>query len=429
MSGAPATPVNTSWPAVVAVAAMVFMTGLDMTIVAVALPDLATDLDTGPSTAQLATLAYLVPLLVFTLPVGRWVDRTRRRTAFLVVVAGFGLSSGLVAMAQTLSLVLAARAVQGMFGAAVGALGFAVISAVVRPEHRGKAQGLVVTVGPLGSVAGPGIGGLLVAAYGWPAAFLVNLPVCALAALIGALTIPRTSPAAMQGASWLKDMGRMLRGHAVVPILLVLLAGSTVTGAYNALLPFLLQDSWQRSAAVAGAVLLVPPAAMVLTAPIGGILTDRWSARRVQLVGASVLVLGTCALFATVLASGARNGTPAVLPALVLVGIAAGLLMAPNAVLLMSTTPRRLAGGAGSVAGLARHAGFALGPAMAALVWQVAGAGVAGTVTGMAIVVLVAVVALAMAVPLSRRPAPGAPPLGSTVTDVVLATDEPPARR
>ncbi|MQA79927.1 MAG: MFS transporter [Streptosporangiales bacterium] len=399
VGGRPPVPDRTRWSAVVAVAVMVFMTGLDMTVVAVALPDLSTDLGVGPGLAQLAVLAYLVPVIAFMLPAGGWVDRTGRRRAFLVAVAGFGGSSALVAVAGSLGLVLAARAVQGLFGATVGALSFAVVAAVVRPEHRGRAQGLVAMLGPLGSVAGPGVGGLLVSAYGWRAAFLVNLPVCLLAAVLGARAVPRIRGGGGRPAQWLRGVAEMARGRAVAPTLAVLLAGTTVTGAYNALLPFLLQRSWHHSAAVAGMLLLVPPATMALLAPGGGMLADRWGPWRIQLAGTLTLVAGAGALFATVVGA-TRGGDTAdlvrVFVTLVLVGAGSGLILGPNGAMLMSAAPPNLAGSIGSLAGLARTAGFALGPALAVLAWQATGD--AGTVTGLAIVIVIAGVAVAAAV-------------------------------
>jgi len=395
----PAVPERTRWPAVLAVAVMVFMTGLDMTVVAIALPDLSDDFDIGPSTAQLAVLAYLVPVIGFMLPAGIWVDRTSRRRAFLVTVVGFGVSSALVAVAGSLGSMLVARAVQGLFGAMVGALSFAVIAAVVRPEHRGRALGLVAMLGPLGSVAGPGVGGLFVAAYGWRAAFLVNLPVCLFAVLLGVRTVPGHRVGGGRSRRWLREVAGMVRGRAVVATLAVLLAGTTVTGAYNALLPFLLQHSWERSAAVAGALLLVPPATMALTAPGGGALADRWGPWRIQLVGTLTLLLGAAVLFAVVLGAGEGGDIRSllsVLLALIVVGAGSGLVLGPNGTLLMSATPPRLAGSVGAIAGLARTAGFALGPALAALGWQVGGDDI-GTSTGIAAVIVVAGVALVAA--------------------------------
>lgn len=400
MKPGPPPPARTRWLAVLAVAVMVFMAGLDMTIVAVALPDLGADLVVGPGAAQLAVLAYLLPVIVLMLPAGRWVDRTDRRRAFLLVVTGFGLSSALVSVVNSLPTVLAARALQGVFAAAVGALSFAVIATAVRPEDRGKAQGLIAMLGPLGSVAGPGVGGVVVAEYGWQAVFLVNVPVCLFGGWVGARALVHTAePAgyAQRSAPWLRELGTLLRGRAVAAALLVLLAGTTVTGSYNALLPFLLQDSWAQPPSVVGLMLLALPATMAVTSPAGGWLADRVGPSRVQLAGATVLVVGTSLLLTAVTSAGARAGLLPVLGALMVTGLASGLLMGPNAALLMAATPDQRAGTVGAVAGLVRTVGFALGPALAAILWQSVGSGLAWLVAGLTVVVVVAAAALAAA--------------------------------
>jgi MFS transporter, DHA2 family, multidrug resistance protein len=398
MRPGPPPPVRTRWSAVLAVAVLVFMAGLDMTIVAVALPDLGADLDVGPGAAQLAVLAYLLPVIVLMLPAGRWVDRTDQRQAFLLVVAGFGISSALVSVVSSLPTVLAARALQGVFAAAVGALSFAIIAAAVRPEDRGKAQGLIAMLGPLGSVAGPGVGGVMVAEYGWRAVFLVNVPVCLFGGWLGTRTLVRSAKlagSAGSSAPWLRGLGTLLRGPTVAAALLVLLAGTTVTGSYNALLPFLLQDSWAQSPAVVGMMLLALPATMAAISPVGGWLADRVGPSRVQLIGAAMLVLGTGLLLAAVTSAGTRAELLPVLGALVVTGLASGLLMGPNAALLMAATPGQRAGSVGAVAGLVRTVGFALGPALAALLWRSVGGDLAWIVAGLTVVVVVAAAALA----------------------------------
>jgi DHA2 family multidrug resistance protein-like MFS transporter len=383
--------------AVLAVAVMVFMAGLDMTIVAVALPNLRTELAVSPGAAQLTVLAYLLPVIGLMLPAGRWVDRTERRRAFLLVVLGFGLSSALVSAAASLPIVLAARALQGVFAAAVGALSFAIIATTVRLEDRGKAQGLIAMLGPLGSVAGPGVGGLLVAGFGWRAVFLVNVPVCLLCGWLGGRALARTAVRARPGAPWLPPLGALLRGRAVASALLVLLAGTTVTGAYNALLPFLLQDSLAQPPTVAGLMLLALPAAMVMTSPAGGWLADRAGPAKVQWVGSVVLVAGVSLLLTVVAGAGARSDLLLVLSAVIVTGLASGLLMGPNAALLMAAVPQQGAGSAGAMAGLVRTVGFALGPALAALTWQGFGDRITAVVTGLTVVLVLATAALVVA--------------------------------
>uniref|UniRef100_UPI001BDD7CA3 MFS transporter n=1 Tax=Pseudonocardia lacus TaxID=2835865 RepID=UPI001BDD7CA3 len=185
------TPVATSrWSTVVVVSLGIVLGALDMTIVAVALPAIGADLGAGPSGTQWVLLGYLLPLVALSLPAGRWVDRAGPRAAFRLAVGGFGVTSALAALAPTVGSLVAARVLQGGFGALISVLGLPIVAAAVRPEHRARAMSIVLTLIPLSGVLGPALGGLLTDAVGWRWIFLVNLPVVAVALAMAARTIP-----------------------------------------------------------------------------------------------------------------------------------------------------------------------------------------------------------------------------------------------
>ncbi|TVT13590.1 multidrug efflux MFS transporter, partial [Amycolatopsis rhizosphaerae] len=184
---------RTRWGAVVAVALGSVLAGLDLTVVAVALPGIGTDLGVSPASAQWVMLGYLLPMVALSIPAGRWLDLAAPRAAFLLATAGFGMSSVLIALAPDFALVLAGRALQGVFGSLLGALAMPVIGETVRPEHRARAMSIVLTLLPLSSAAGPALGGLLTEAFGWRSVFLINIPLAVAAAWAGLRSIPRRS--------------------------------------------------------------------------------------------------------------------------------------------------------------------------------------------------------------------------------------------
>src|SRR5258708_4941934 len=170
------------WLAVVALGLSLFLSALDATIVALALPPIAQHFQLSDSLTSAVTLSYAIPLTVLILPAGDLVGRFRTLPTFLISVVGFGLGSLTCGLAPNFALLIVGRVVQGCFVAVIGTQVIALSAAVVSPGHRGRAMVLVRALAPLGSVAGPGIGGLLLPRFGWSSLFFLNLPVCLLAA-------------------------------------------------------------------------------------------------------------------------------------------------------------------------------------------------------------------------------------------------------
>jgi MFS family permease len=194
MSRTAATGSGSRWDAVLVVCLGVVLMSLDMTIVAVALPAIGAELNAPPAVAQWLLLGYSLPVVALSLPAGRWVDRAGPLPAFRLAVGGFGIASALVALAPGIGTLVAARVLQGCAGALIGVLALPLVNDAVRPEHRGRAMSIVLTLIPLAGVAGPALGGLLTDTVGWRTIFLVNLPVVAVALALSGRAIPATRP-------------------------------------------------------------------------------------------------------------------------------------------------------------------------------------------------------------------------------------------
>lgn len=443
-------PESDNWLLVAAAGLAVFMAMLDTYLVTVALPSIGDALAADPAALQWVVLAYFLPMVALVLPLGRWLDGAGHRPALLLAVTGFGAASLACAAAPSLTVLVAARAAQGAFAAMLTVLTPLLATVAVRPQARGRAMSVVTTLGPLGALAGPAVGGWLTQAAGWRALFALNVPVCAAIALLAVRNLPaagRLRPprrdaateAALLGTAVLlafgsltlstqRDLRWAMLAVLAVPILrlwrrlptsaglttpmrtppvragvLALALASTATSAVIYLLPFLLARQPSASPAGTGLVLSALPLAMVVLGPLGGLLADRLGAHRVALAGAAVTTTG----LALLLPPGSLGGGAGTAWRPAVVGAGMGLFMGPNQTSVMGGAPPQQLATAGGVTGLARSVGFGLGPALATGAW--AGAGYSPTgmrlaVAIAAIAALGAVAALIEARPRTSRP-------------------------
>jgi len=172
------------WWTLGAVCVATFMLLLDITIVNVALPDIAKDLHSSFSDLQWVVDAYSLGLAALLLSAGSLADRIGRRKVFAGGIVVFTVASLLCALSGTPFVLDLARALQGVGGAAMFATSLALIAGAFSGRERGTAFGIWgATIG--GAVAiGPLIGGALTQGIGWEAIFLINLPIGILALFV-----------------------------------------------------------------------------------------------------------------------------------------------------------------------------------------------------------------------------------------------------
>ncbi|RYB03120.1 MFS transporter [Lichenibacterium ramalinae] len=166
---------------------------LDVTVVNVALPRLGADLGAGISGLQWIVDGYALVFAVMLLIGGFLGDRYGARRVYLAGVGLFALASALCGAAPDVVTLVAARALQGIGAAVMLPCSLSLINHATQhhPPLRARAVGLWTASGSIGLAAGPVLGGLLLAAGSWRLIFLVNLPVCLVAALL-ALRVPET---------------------------------------------------------------------------------------------------------------------------------------------------------------------------------------------------------------------------------------------
>ena len=167
-----------------------FVAGLDATAVNVALPAIRAELGGGLAGQQWVSNAYLLTLGSLILVGGSLGDVFGERRVFSIGVAGFGLVSVVCAVAPTIELLVAGRALQGAFGALLTPSALAVIVASFPPEERGAAIGSWTAWSAIATVIGPLAGGYLVDAVSWRAIFAINVPFVALTLVLVSVAVP-----------------------------------------------------------------------------------------------------------------------------------------------------------------------------------------------------------------------------------------------
>lgn len=201
----------------IAVAVVLFamaLVVLDAGMVNAALPAMARSLRTTPGDAVLVITAYQAALLMALLPCGALGERLGHRAVFAGGVAVFTAASLLCALAPTLAWLVAARFLQGLGGAAIMALGVALLRFTVPAGRLGAAIGWNATTVALCSAAGPALGAVVLGRGGWPWMFVVNLPLG-----VGVLLAARALPSTVRRGQAIDAVSMLLNASAFAALI------------------------------------------------------------------------------------------------------------------------------------------------------------------------------------------------------------------
>ncbi len=168
---------------------------LGTSIANVALPTLAEVFGASFQQVQWVVLAYLLATTTLVVSVGRLGDLFGRRRLLMAGIGLFTAASVGCGAATDLWLLIAARAAQGLGAAVMMALTMAFVGEAVPKARTGSAMGLIGTMSAVGTALGPTLGGVLIAASGWPAIFFVNLPLGIVALVLVGRCLPADRPA------------------------------------------------------------------------------------------------------------------------------------------------------------------------------------------------------------------------------------------
>src|ERR1700754_1215572 len=169
------------------------VTQLDVTIVNIALANIGADLHANVAGLQWVVDAYTLAFAVLMLSAGALGDRFGARRLYAAGIVLFALASLACGLALDATMLVAARAVQGIGAAAMLPNSLALLNQSYGhdPKLRARAVGLWTATGAISIAAGPVVGGVLIAAFGWRSIFLVNLPICAAGWLATLLWVPQ----------------------------------------------------------------------------------------------------------------------------------------------------------------------------------------------------------------------------------------------
>lgn len=174
-------------PVILSIAVLLLLGSLDQTIVSTALPTITADLG-GLDHLSWVVTAYILASTVVAPLYGKIGDLYGRRNTVFVSVGLFLTGSVLCGAASNMTMLIAARALQGFGGGGLFVLALSIVGDVVGPKDRGKIQGVFAAVFSVSSITGPLLGGWFVDQFTWHWIFFINLPIGAAALTIFAIS-------------------------------------------------------------------------------------------------------------------------------------------------------------------------------------------------------------------------------------------------
>ena len=220
------TPYPRRWLALIPLLFAVFMDMVDAQIVAIALPSIRAEMGVSGAALEWVAVGYTLAFAVLLLPGSRLGDRYGRRAAFLAGTAGFTVASLLAGLSSDIAWLLVARLAQGASAGVMVPQVLAFIQSEFPDNERGKAFGIYGITFPIGGLAGPLLGGVLVGAdllgLGWRAIFMVNVPIGIATFAAAALLMPRR---AHRPGTSIDGVGVLLAASALVSFLVPLTQG------------------------------------------------------------------------------------------------------------------------------------------------------------------------------------------------------------
>ena len=330
-----------------------------------AMPAMAEDLQSDPQAVQLTITTFLAGLAVGQLVIGPLSDRTGRRPLLLACTALCVLASAACAFAPSIELLLGARFLQGLAGAAGIVLGRAIVADALRENASARAFSLLMTIGAIAPVIAPLLGGLVDAVTGWRGVFVV-LTMFAVAMLAGSIfflpeSLPRPRRRAGAWREWALEAAAVVTGRRFVAYTAVLVFTYATLIAYVSASPFVLQVHFGLSPTAYAIVFAANAGGLTLASFCNARLVRRFPPRRILAIG---LMVELCVVLVLLVATLTATLTvPLLLPLLWLSVTCLGLIMGNATSLALD----QAAGGVGSASAVIGAAQFALAAAVAPL--------------------------------------------------------------
>lgn len=399
---------------------------LDGSVVNLALPGIAREMNASAAHAIWVVNAYQMATLIMLLPLASLGERLGYRRVYLLGLGLFALASVGAMLANSLGTLIAARAVQGLGAAGIMSVNAALVRLIYPRAQLGRGMAINSMVVAISSVAGPTVAAMVLSVASWPWLFALNLPLGAFTVWLGRRALPHNPVAAPGGRhSWLDVVlnglmfalifvgaerlsvrsgvasgtasplawGLLAAGVLVgvvywrrqqrlaVPLLPVdllripvfaLSMGASV-GAFCAqmlaylALPFLLLEGFGRTPLQAGLLLTAWPLAIVVVAPLAGRLIGRYPDGLLGGIGMAVFACGLALLASLPAAPSDWN----LVWRLAVCGAGFALFQSPNNHTIVTTAPLQRSGAASGMLGTARLTGQTTGAVILAALFAV----------------------------------------------------------
>ena len=400
------------WMILTVIVIKMIIDGLDMSMLNIALPTISASLGVTSGAVVWAVSAYTITVSAAVLFFGRLGDLIGKARFYLIGIAIYAFSTLFGGMANSLGLLVVARVVQGLGASCTMANSQGIITMVFPKEQRGRALGIYGSAVSIGSVAGPTLGGLIVAYANWQYIFLLKVPIAIIALALGLKFFPKDDPNKKEKVDY---PGALLYAIAIVPLLYSLQVGLTAgylsipflsgisvasiaivafiltqrkkaeplldlsifknpvysVGLFttfvvyftnmfrNIIIPFYMQGVLGMPPDIAGLYMSISPIVIIMVTPVSGILTDRLGGERLAIAGQAINLAGL-ALMSTL---GKDSQAALMVLYLCIVSLGTALFHAPNNTLIMSNLPMNRLGIGGAAAMAVRNIGMSLGVA------------------------------------------------------------------
>ena len=396
--------------AVIALQIVLVMTVLDVTLVNVALPVLADKFSVSNSATVWIVTIYQLVITMLLLPVSSIGDLHSYKRTFLVGVVIFTLSSALCAAAQGYTMLVIARAIQGIGAACVMGVNIALVRLIYPREILGRGMALNAMCIAIATAAGPTIAGAILSITSWHWLFLINVPLGIAAFCIGWKLLPQNPKVDHKPRfDWISAVENMIvfglifyalgnfsrKGDLTVSAIMLAI-GLTVGFFYvrrqfshsqpllpvdlfrNSMytmsiatsvcsfiaqnvamiaLPFLYLNSYHFSAITTGLLMTPWPLATMIISPIAARYVERHNPGATAALGMAVFIVGVMLLLFT----GNHPTEWNIAWRMAVCGVGFGMFQTPNNIVMVMATPIHRTGGAGGLQSTARLVGQTLG--------------------------------------------------------------------
>ena len=391
------------------------MSTLDASIVNISLPTIVHSLNTNLTAVAWVVMAYLIIITGCLLIMGRLADLLGQRKVYLFGLITFTVGSALCGFSPTIYFLIGSRVLQGLGASALIAIGPAILTTAFREEERGQALGMFGSVVSAGFLTGPLLGGFLVEHLGWRSIFFINLPIGAIGIFLSFKVLERSgSPIKVGVDLWgalllfffitslllflnqvseglspllwgwlfvslfclglfifveLRSSSPLVDFHLFRKRLFISSLGASflsfwMSGAHTFVAPFFLQNILGFSPSKVGMLIFPVALIVMITAPLGGRLSDRIGVKIPATIG---LALTSLTIFSFAFLRTTVSNYDILWRQIVL-GIGIGLFNPANNSAIIGSLPRERVGLASSLSALSRNLGIVVGVAFAEIV-------------------------------------------------------------